>query len=126
MDRDDFKHLPAPYPDEALVARLAATAGIKAGSIEGDGILSGGNDDRLSFKTVIVLQIETRGSARLHGLAAAADFRSRHGSIPFYSPFIGCRNSDPWNKEWTVGSPALSLRAPREFKQDRGKALTCQ
>jgi hypothetical protein len=83
MDRDDFKHLAAPYPDGALVGRLAATARIKAGSIEGEGMLPGRNDGRRSFETMAILQIETCGSVRLHGPAATTDFRSRHTLIPY-------------------------------------------
>lgn len=76
----EFERLSAAQSDRALVGGLAAPAGVKAGLIEGDGLLPDRDNVRVAFKAVAVLQVETLGGRGWQGRAVAAGLKCLHTS----------------------------------------------
>lgn len=66
MDRDDVEHGAVADSHRALVRGLTAAAGVEARAVEGQAIVSNGDDSRVGLEAVIVLEVEPLGRRRRH------------------------------------------------------------
>ena len=63
------------------IGGLTAPAGVKAGLIEGDGVIMDRDDARVAFTAMAVLQVETRGGRGWHEGAVAAGLKCFYNAV---------------------------------------------